>query len=480
MLKRVFSGLLVLAFVITAIPFIGLTTAFAAEQEGVLFYIKTNNFTAIQITDCDTSASGSLVIPSEINGLPVTSIGGNAFRGCSLLTNVTIPNTVTSIGYGAFYACTSFTSLTIPNSVTSIGGNAFNSCSSLTGITLPNSVTSIGGNAFYKCSALTSIAIPYGVTGIESETFRKCSSLTNITIPNTVTRLENYAFAECSSLTKITIPSSMIKIGNYAFYYCTALKSIIIPESVMSIGNSAFFNCSSLESVTLRKGVTSIGEQAFSNCSSLANVTIPSSVTSIAGYVFNNCPLLTSVTIPKSVTTMGYGIFIGVNRDFVMNCFENSAAKTYATNNNLSYNLIDWFTVSDHSAYSVNDDLYRFYAKTGKTKASAVLFGLQNTNIEIYKDGTKILGNTSVGTGCVLKMIENGTVIGSLKVVVKGDLSGDGAVDALDVFLANNALNNHSTLTDVYLDAANLDTANAEFNVSDYSNLLNLAVGKAI
>ena len=82
------------------------------------------------------------------------------------LITATIPETVTyngttysvtSIGDYAFKDCSSLTSITLPNSVTSIGESAFNSCSALTSITLPNSVTSIGGDAFYGCSALTSV-----------------------------------------------------------------------------------------------------------------------------------------------------------------------------------------------------------------------------------------------------------------------------------------------------------------------------------
>ena len=134
----------------------------------------------------------------------VTTIGDNAFNGCSSLTSVTIPNSVTTIGWRAFSGCSSLTSITIPNSVTIIGGSAFKHCSSLTSVTIPNSVTIIGDETFYGCSFLTSVTIGNSVTTIGHEAFSGCTNLQKVNIGNSVKTIGKEAFNNCTSITQIS------------------------------------------------------------------------------------------------------------------------------------------------------------------------------------------------------------------------------------------------------------------------------------
>ncbi len=297
------------------------------NENGYEFELLGNEYKITGYNGSDTE----IVIPSEYNGKPVTSIGEYAFHNCTSLTSITIPDSVTSIGGNAFYWCRSLKSVTIGDSVTSIGNYAFAFCYSLTSITIPDSVTSIGVYAFYNCTSLTSITIPDSVTSIGNYAFYNSTSLTSVTIGDSVTSIGNYAFYNSTSLASVTIPDSVTSIGEGAFSYCISLKNIIvdennpsykdidgnlyskdgktliqyaigktatsfaIPNSVTSIGKGAFFNCTSLTSITIPDGVTSIGGDAFSCCESLTSITIPDSVTSIGNSAFYDCTSLTTI-----------------------------------------------------------------------------------------------------------------------------------------------------------------------------------------
>jgi hypothetical protein len=128
-----------------------------------------------------TGPGGDVIIPAEIQGLPVRVIGDYAFEDCTSLVSVTIPDSVTRIGNGAFFCCINLASVTIPDSVTRIGNGAFFCCKSLASVTIPDSVTRIGDSAF-RMSGLTSVIIPDSVTFIGENAFSECTGLENVTI----------------------------------------------------------------------------------------------------------------------------------------------------------------------------------------------------------------------------------------------------------------------------------------------------------
>ena len=234
----------------------------------------------VTITGCVSSATGELIIPDTIGGNPVISIGYQAFRECTSLTNITIPDSVTSIGVNAFFNCTSLTGITISDSVTSIGTSAFGGCESLTGIAIPDSISSIGDHPFMRCSSLTSIEVGVGnlnYTDVNGVLFNKEKTV-----------LHTYSAGKTDA--NYTVPDSVRGIGSNAFYKCNNLTSIKFGENSQlgSIGLSAFSNCKSLAAIILPNSVTSIGESAFGGCESLTDITIPDSVKSIGNQAFSN------------------------------------------------------------------------------------------------------------------------------------------------------------------------------------------------
>ncbi|MGN1349001.1 MAG: leucine-rich repeat protein, partial [Acutalibacteraceae bacterium] len=178
----------------------------------------------------------------------ITSIGDEAFNGCTSLTNVKIPDGVTSIGNSAFSYCTSLANIIIPDSVTSIGEFVFYCCKRLANISISDSIKSISGYTFYYCTRLTNIEIPDSVTSICSNAF-SCTGLKSIIIPNSVTIIGDCAFYRCNGLTSVTIGNSVTTIDCSAFYLCSSLTSIIIPNSVTHIGGCAFYSCKGLKDV---------------------------------------------------------------------------------------------------------------------------------------------------------------------------------------------------------------------------------------
>ena len=132
--------------------------------------------------------SGDVVIPSSVEHNNVTYsvayIGSSAFKGCSGLTSVSIPNSVTSIREFAFNGCSGLTSVSIPNSVTDIGSGAFRACSGLTSVTIPNSVNFIGDLAFYSCNSLTLIKCLASIPpSIWNNSFQNISATCTLTVP---------------------------------------------------------------------------------------------------------------------------------------------------------------------------------------------------------------------------------------------------------------------------------------------------------
>ena len=288
-------------------------------------------------------------------GNSVMSIGSVAFTNCSYLTSVHISDLeawckISFSRYESNPLChahhlymngSEITKLVIPNSVTSIGDNAFFGCSGLTSVTIPNNVTNIGERAFQGCSGLTSIAIPNSVKSIGEGAFLFCSGLTSITIPNSVTSIGEYAFQCCSSLPSITIPNSVTSIGKMAFSGCSGLISINVEN-----GNTTYDsrdNCNAIietntnalitgcKNTIIPNSVKSIGEHAFSSYDlpeviSMIENPFDINTNTFSDKTFRNATLYIPIgTIEKYKATEGWKKFA-----FIKERFENSITQVRA------------------------------------------------------------------------------------------------------------------------------------------------------
>ena len=340
--------------------------------DGIRYYYTNEDDDEVSVTYSSSGKySGNIVIPSTVtyNGkqYTVTKIGTGAFRDCTGLTAVTLPNAMTSIGRNAFRDCTGLTTVTISNSVTSIGSYAFYGCTGLTEVTIPNAMTDIGGWAFTYCTGLQTVIwnahnvqdIPLSKSGTPMPPFLYCKNLTdfvfgdevehipaylcynltslkNLVIGNSVTTIGSYAFSSCTGLKKViwnarnangfqydtpfsdcenltdfVFGDEVEHIPDYLCYNLTSLKNLVIGNSVTTIRSHAFKGCTGLTEVTIPNAVTSIGSSAFSGCTGLTEVTIPNAVTSIGSRAFSGCTGLTEVTIPNAVTYIGERAFEG-------------------------------------------------------------------------------------------------------------------------------------------------------------------------
>lgn len=299
-----------------------------------------------------TSEETDLVIPEQINDIPVTSIADMAFRGNKRLTSVTIPDSVTSISEDSFCSTSAriIISPTHP-AYTVIDGAllekatmrlvAYRQDPDVSEYSLPQGILEIGDYAFYDHGQLTTVIIPDSVTSIGVSAFADCDQLTGITIPDSVTSIGDKAFAFCDSLFSITIPDGVSVIGDNPFYddniqiqispmhqtlaiidgglydkvnmrlICHFDRSATthdIIEGTRRIDEGAFLN-SNLTNITIPDSVTSIGKNAFADCRNLIEITIPDGVTSIAEGTFWGCWSLIRITLPDSVTAIGRSAF---------------------------------------------------------------------------------------------------------------------------------------------------------------------------
>lgn len=268
-----------------------------------------------------TSQEYIVHIPEEIEGLSVTAIGDDAFKGNAIVRDVFLPDTAISVGKNAFSDCPSLEFIYIPKGVKKIGEGAFKNtpkleyamyediaawCALEFADIYANPLSNEKCYLCYDFKKLNTIVIPEGVTEISDYAFCEGNGIRYLHLPSTLkkigkdafygTYIENVYISDinvwynielkdrnsnpiCRNLhvngellTELTIPETVTEIPDYLFANLFCLEKVTIPHTVTAIGEGAFKNCYSIKEITLSKNVKEIGEDAFSVCSKLSGI----------------------------------------------------------------------------------------------------------------------------------------------------------------------------------------------------------------
>lgn len=211
-----------------------------------------------------------LVVPSEYNGKPVTSI--KKIESIAL-KELVLPETLKNITSGSFIGMTSLEKVNIPEGVKKIGVNAFANCTNLKNITIPSSVVEISGRAFYM-TGLTEITIPSSVKKIGSHAFELCKNLEKVELDFENTEVGVSTFEQTKFSEKVYAENNGFFIVNGVLYGIKIDESkqegtkkdgfrVVIPESVEVIGNGVFNENTYVAYVSLPSTLRKINKNAF-------------------------------------------------------------------------------------------------------------------------------------------------------------------------------------------------------------------------
>ncbi|MBE6589778.1 MAG: NINE protein [Ruminococcaceae bacterium] len=199
-----------------------------------------------------------MYVPDYVDGIPVVGITEDAFKGCTKLTHVTVPDTVKEIGGGAFNGCSALRSIELP--FVGINREAIDR-EGVFGVIF-------GNESFSGCTVVT---YEHSDGWISSECCMP-STLSEVTVTSADV-ISDRAFQNCTMLKTVTLNDGIYSIGVGAFEGCASLQALDVPHTVTSIPTEMLKGCTSLRSVTFNElEVTSIGESAFRDCSNLASI----------------------------------------------------------------------------------------------------------------------------------------------------------------------------------------------------------------
>lgn len=297
-----------------------------------------------------TGTDTDLLIPAKVGEYQVGSIGDGAFQENSDITSVTIAEGVTSIGYQAFLGCTKLARVTIPASITNWENtqankyinSAFEGCTALTELILTEGLTTLGKRSFSDCTALETVTIPSTISDFRNQTFSGCTGLKDLKLTEGMTEMGFKAFEGCTALEEVTIPSTIqswnllddptlpiMQTECRTFENCTSLKKVNFTEGLESLKyfqgvrgcplvkeldipasvrdtDYAFSDCTYLERITFHEGLETLGQAAFQGCTSLQEVRLPGTVQGVKFHMFVKCDALSRIVVMPTASQIPY------------------------------------------------------------------------------------------------------------------------------------------------------------------------------
>lgn len=247
----------------------------------------------------------------------LTYIDGRTFKDCSGLTEVQFGKHVETIYSSAFEGCSALAQLDLGN-VTTIGLSAFRNCTSLRSVYIPDSVRSFGMSTFPAssapfagCTGLQSMSIGGVSTINDPMMYTGSTAMDTLVIRSSVKSIGAGAFKgfypageDSPGQSTLIILDGLTQIADSAFEGCSLFTHVVLPDSVTAIGSNAFTGCTRLSSVGMSKNIQSIRSNAFYNCTGLKEISLHN-VSLLGVAAFGNCTALEEIYVPDSIRTFG-------------------------------------------------------------------------------------------------------------------------------------------------------------------------------
>ena len=215
----------------------------ALSYQEVSFYVGEQLITGMSVIACQENAE-KVIIPDEIMGLPVVSIGDKVFANNTNLTEIALPSNLVAVGEQAFCRCENLTALSLPASVKLIGSQAFSFCPGLTEIRITADME-LSLYALEDAVGLKSVYMEDGVVS-NNISLSGLTALTTVHLPQGEIRLGNpeYGLSRIrillgTSVTFIEVPEGIIYLGDFVFEE-SSLESIVLPSTLTILGEDIF------------------------------------------------------------------------------------------------------------------------------------------------------------------------------------------------------------------------------------------------